>query len=81
MLAAVRGWPVQTWAVEGADGAGRHLAQRLVADGERALDVPARLAAQVCAFEVVHGRETDVAAAHFIAAAAAYRQVMAGASA
>ena len=31
------------WAVEGAAGVGRQLAQRLVADGEQVLDVPAKL--------------------------------------
>ena len=35
------------WAVEGCRGAGRSLAQRLVADGEVVLDVPAKLAARV----------------------------------
>jgi transposase len=29
-------WPERTWAVEGSNGAGRPLAQRLLADGERA---------------------------------------------
>jgi hypothetical protein len=29
------------WAVEGCNGIGRHVAQRLVADGETVLDVPA----------------------------------------
>ncbi|GAA0314851.1 IS110 family transposase [Kineococcus aurantiacus] len=73
MLAAVAGWPVRTWAVEGANGAGRYLAQRLVADGETVLDVPARLAAQVRVFEVGHGRKTDATDAHSIAAAAVRR--------
>ncbi len=31
----------RVWAVEGANGAGRPLAQRLVEDGERVVDVPA----------------------------------------
>jgi len=35
------------WAVEGCYGAGRSLAQRLVADGEPVLGVPAKLAARV----------------------------------
>ena len=33
-------WPERTWAVEGAAGLGRLLAQQLVAAGERVLDVP-----------------------------------------
>ena len=32
-------WPERTWAVEGAQGLGRLLAQQLVAAGERVLDV------------------------------------------
>jgi hypothetical protein len=41
MLAVGRGYPLRLWAVEGANGIGRHLAQRLVADGETVVDVPA----------------------------------------
>ena len=39
-------WPQRCWAVEGAHGLGRALAQRLVGDGEQVLDVPAKLAAR-----------------------------------
>ena len=42
-----RRWDCRQWAVEGCRGAGRSLAQRLVADGETVLDVPAKLAARV----------------------------------
>lgn len=38
-------WPERVWAVEGANGIGRPFALRLVADGERVLDVPAKRAA------------------------------------
>jgi hypothetical protein len=37
-------WPQRCWAVEGAHGLGRALAQRLVGDGEQVVDVPAKLA-------------------------------------
>jgi len=74
MLEAVRGWPSRTWAVEGANGAGRYLAQRLVADGEVVLDVPPKLSTQVRAFETGHGRKTDVTDAHSIAAVALRRR-------
>ena len=47
------------WAVEGCRGAGRPLAQRLVADGELVLDVPAEPAARVCVYFQGHGRKTD----------------------
>jgi transposase len=40
-------WPDRRWAVEGAHGIGRALAQRLVGDGEQVLDAPAKLAARV----------------------------------
>src|SRR6476469_4892417 len=40
------------WAVEGCNGIGRHIAQRLVADGETVLDVRAELSAWVRVFEL-----------------------------
>jgi hypothetical protein len=51
--------PRRWWAIEGCRGGGRSLAQRLVADGERVVDVPARLAARVRVFSQGHGRKTD----------------------
>ena len=45
MLAAVKAWPVRMWAVEGCQGIGRHIANRLLADGERVVDVPPKLPA------------------------------------
>jgi transposase len=45
--------------VEGCRGTGRSLAQRLVADGELVLDVPAKLAARVRVYSRGHGRKTD----------------------
>jgi transposase len=52
-------WEDRRWAVEGAHGIGRALAQRLVGDGERVLDVPAKLAARVRVLSVGHGRKSD----------------------
>src|SRR5215217_2079580 len=63
-------WPERTWAVEGAHGVGRPLAARLLADGERVLDVPAKLAARVRVFDTGHGRKTDATDAHSIAVTA-----------
>jgi len=54
-----RKWEDRRWAVEGCRGAGRSLAQRLVADGETVLDVPAKLAARVRVYSQGHGRKTD----------------------
>ena len=51
-------WAQRRWAVEGCHGAGRSLAQRLVADGEPVLDVPAKLAARVRVYSRGHGRKT-----------------------
>ena len=45
--------------MEGCFGAGRSLAQRLAADGELVLDVPAKLAARVRVYSRGHGRTTD----------------------
>jgi transposase len=52
-------WEQRRWAVEGCHGAGRSLAQQLVADGELVLDVPAKLAARVRVYSRGHGRKTD----------------------
>ena len=55
------------WAVEGANGAGRPLAQRLLEAGEQVVDVPAKLAARVRLFDTGHNRKTDALDAHSIA--------------
>jgi hypothetical protein len=56
----VAAWPERTWAVEGSNGAGRPLAQRLLADGEHVVDVPAKLAARARLFDTGHNRKTDL---------------------
>ena len=66
----VKAWPRRVWAVEGANGAGRPLAQRLVAAGEQVVDVPAKLAARVRLFDTGHNRKTDALDAHSIAVVA-----------
>jgi transposase len=63
---AARQWPARVWAVEGANGIGRPVAQRLLADGERILDVPAKLAARARVFDTGQGRKTDATDAHAI---------------
>ncbi|MFI1989727.1 IS110 family transposase [Actinoplanes sp. NPDC020271] len=60
----------RVWAVEGCNGIGKHLAQRLIADGETVLDVPAKLSARARVFDTGQGRKTDPADAHHIAVAA-----------
>ena len=59
MLALGRRYGSRRWAVEGCNGVGKHLAQRLVADGETVVDVPAKLAAQVRVLSTGNGRKTD----------------------
>ncbi|HEY5249895.1 MAG TPA: transposase [Dermatophilaceae bacterium] len=70
MQAYVTAWPARVWAVEGANGAGRSLAQRLLEAGEIVVDVPAKLAARVRLFDTGHNRKTDAHDAHSIAAVA-----------
>ena len=60
-------WPHRRWAVEGAQGIGRPLAQRLLAQGETVVDVPAKLAARVRVFDTGNARKTDAVDAHAVA--------------
>jgi transposase len=66
----VAGWPDRIWAVEGSNGAGRPLAQRLLADGEHVIDVPAKLSARARLFDTGHNRKTDAHDAHAVAVVA-----------
>ncbi|WP_233625618.1 IS110 family transposase [Actinoplanes sp. ATCC 53533] len=70
MLAAGREHTDRIWAVEGCNGIGRHVAQRLVADGETVLDVPAKLSARARVFSTGQGRKTDPVDAHSVAVVA-----------
>ena len=67
MLAAARKFADRIWAVEGCNGIGRHLAHRLVHDGEIVVDVPPKLSAQVRVFATGNGRKTDPVDAHSVA--------------
>ncbi len=67
LLAAGRRWSERVRAVEGCQGVGRHLAQRLVADGEPVVDVPAKLSARAREFSTGQGRKTDATDAHSVA--------------
>jgi transposase len=70
MLADARRWPDRTWAVEGCQGIGGHLARRLLADGEQVVDVPPKLSARMRVFATGQGRKTDATDAHSVALAA-----------
>ena len=60
-------WAHRRWAVEGAQGVGRPLAQRLLAQGETVVDVAAKLAARVRVFDAGNARKTDAVDAHAVA--------------
>jgi transposase len=52
-------WPARWFAVEGASGLGRPLAQQLLGHGEQVVDVPAKLAARVRLLSAGHNRKSD----------------------
>jgi transposase len=60
-------WPERVWAIEGSNGAGRPLAQRLLEAGEHVVDVPAKLSARARLFDTGHNRKTDARDAHSVA--------------
>lgn len=70
MRKRVAAWPERTWGVEGSNGSGRPLAERLLADGEQVVDVPAKLAARARLFDTGHNRKTDTHDAHAVAVVA-----------
>lgn len=67
MLDYGRRFTDRMWAIEGCQGIGRHIANRLLADGEQVVDVPPKLSARVRVFAVGQGRKTDDTDAHSIA--------------
>ena len=67
MLGYGRRFGQRTWAVEGCQGIGRHIANRLLCDGEQVVDVPPKLSARARIFATGQGRKTDETDAHSIA--------------
>src|SRR5262245_56602260 len=67
MLRYGRQWLDRVWAIEGCQGIGRHIAQRLLADGEDVVDVPPKLSARARVFATGQGRKTDATDAHSVA--------------
>lgn len=67
MRVIARRFPSRVWAVEGAGGVGRQLAQRLIGDGEAVVDVPPKLSTRVRAMSTGHGRKTDPTDARAVA--------------
>ena len=73
-LQALQRWakrfPERRWAVEGASGIGRPLAQKLLAAGESVLDVPPKLSSRVRVLSTGNARKNDSLDATFTALAA-----------
>jgi transposase len=67
-------WPQRRWAVEGASGLGRPIAQLLVAAGEPVVDVPAKLAARARLLSTSSTRKSDLTDACSVAAAALHHR-------
>ncbi|MGA8255563.1 MAG: transposase, partial [Nocardioides sp.] len=63
----VRAWPNRVWAIEGCQGIGRHVANRLLDEGEMVVDVPPKLSARARVFATGQGRKTDATDAHSVA--------------
>jgi transposase len=74
LLAWAEQWPQRRWAVEGASGLGRGIAQLLVGVGEQVVDVPAKLAARARLLSTSSARKTDLADACSVAAAAIHHR-------
>jgi len=66
-------WPQRVWAIEGAGGLGRLLAQQLLGAGETVVDVPSALAARTRVLQSGHGRKTDGIDARSVALVAQHR--------
>jgi len=67
MTTYAKQWPDRVWAIEGCQGIGRHIANRLLADGEEVVDVPPKLSARARVFATGQGRKTDATDAHSVA--------------
>jgi transposase len=74
LLAWAAAWPQRRWAVEGASGLGRGIAQLLVAAGEPVVDAPAKLAARARLLGTSSARKSDLADACSVAAAAIHHR-------
>ena len=76
LLAFAAAWPDRVWAVEGAAGVGRLLAQQLVTRGEQVLDVPPSLSTRVRVLSGRSGRKTDAHDATAVALAALHNPAL-----
>jgi transposase len=76
LLDWAQAFPERTWAIEGAHGLGRHLAQFLLGNGERVVDVPSFLSARVRELSRGGRRKTDAIDALATARAARDAEVL-----
>lgn len=76
LMAFARRWPRREWAIEGATGVGKNLAQRLVAKGETVFDVPSKKSSLVRAFSATSGRKSDEVDAYSVALAALHSDLL-----
>ena len=76
LMAWAAGWPSRRFAVEGAYGLGRPIAQQLAAAGEQVWDVPAKLAARARLLGSGGGRKTDTADAASVAQVALHCPIL-----
>jgi transposase len=76
LLGFARRWRRREWAVEGATGVGKNLAQRLVARGEIVFDVPSKKSSLVRAFSATSGRKSDDVDAYSVALAALHADLL-----
>ncbi|TCJ34944.1 IS110 family transposase [Parafrankia sp. BMG5.11] len=73
MLSWAARWPQRRWAVENAEGLGRHLASWLLARGEQVVDVPSTATARVRQLSRGGGRKNDRLDAAAAACVAAFQ--------
>ena len=69
LMSFARRWQRREWAIEGATGVGKNLAQRLVVKGEVVFDVPSKKSSLVRAFSATSGRKSDDVDAYSVALA------------
>ncbi len=76
LMALARRWRHRQWAVEGATGVGKNLAQWLVARGETVFDVPSKKSSLVRAFSATSGRKSDDVDAYSVALASLHSDLL-----
>jgi len=76
LMVFARRWRRRQWAVEGATGVGKNLAQRLVARGEQVFDVPSKKSSLVRSFSATSGRKSDDVDAYSVALASLHSELL-----